>query len=76
MGAGDGTGKEYWLPASQVFDGFMAYSTRLGRKAVEFQVNVKNILDETYYVSNSGTTQPAIVIGEPRSAMFKARLFL
>ncbi|WP_206243616.1 TonB-dependent siderophore receptor [Novosphingobium terrae] len=75
-GAGDGTGKEYWLPASQVFDGFMAYSTRLGGKAVEFQVNVKNIFDETYYVSNSGTTQPAIVIGEPRSAMFKARLFL
>lgn len=75
-GAGDGSGKVYWLPASQVFDGFLAYSTRIAGTPVEFQVNIKNMFDETYYVSNSGTTQPAIVIGEPRSALLKARIFL
>jgi iron complex outermembrane receptor protein len=75
-GAGNGTGKEYWLPSSQVFDTFLAYSTRIHDTPVEFQVNIKNMFDETYYVSNSGIGQPAIVIGEPRSAMFRARIFM
>jgi iron complex outermembrane recepter protein len=74
-GAGDGNGKVYWLPASQVFDGFLAYSTRIGGTPVELQLNAKNLFDETYYVSNSGIGQPAIVIGEPRSVLLKARIF-
>ena len=74
-GAGDGTGKEYWLPSSQVFEAFVAYSTKLGGTPIEFQVNAKNLFDATYYLSNSGTGQPAIVIGEPRSVVARARVF-
>lgn len=73
-GANDGTGTEYWLPSAKVADAFVAYKMKLEHKDLTLQLNVKNLFDETYYVSSSGLGSPAIVIGEPRQVIGKATL--
>ncbi len=73
-GANDGSGNEYWLPSAKVADAFVAYKMKLDHKDLTLQLNVKNLFDETYYVSSSGTGSPAIVIGEPRQVIAKATL--
>lgn len=70
-GANDGAGTEYWLPSAKVADAFVSYTLRLDQKDVTLQLNLKNLFDETYYVSNSGLGSPAIVIGEPRQVIGK-----
>lgn len=70
-GVNDGTGKEYYLPEAKVADAFMAYKLKVEQRDVTLQVNVKNLFDETYYVSSSGLGSPAIVIGEPRQVIGK-----
>ncbi|MDE1146863.1 MAG: TonB-dependent siderophore receptor [Azospirillaceae bacterium] len=75
-GANDGTGKVYYLPAGAVTDAFVSYATVLGGYPVELQLNIKNMFDETYYLSDSGTGQPAITIGEPRQFMVRTRISL
>ena len=73
-GANDGSGTEYWLPSAKVADAFLAYRLKLDEKDLTLQLNAKNLFDETYYVSSSGTGSPAIVIGEPRQVIAKATL--
>ncbi|EIK95692.1 ferrichrome-iron receptor [Pseudomonas sp. M47T1] len=73
-GANDGSGNEYWLPSAKVADAFVAYKMKMDHKDLTLQLNVKNLFDETYYVSNSGLGSPAIVIGEPRQVIAKATL--
>lgn len=70
-GANDGAGTEYWLPSAKVADAFVSYTLRLDQKDVTLQLNLKNLFDETYYVSNSGLGSPAIAIGEPRQVIGK-----
>ncbi len=73
-GVNDGAGKEYWLPSAKVADAFVAYKMKLDQKDLTLQLNLKNIFDETYYVSASGTGSPSIAIGEPRQLIAKATL--
>lgn len=71
-GVNDGSGKEYYLPSSKVADAFVSYRLKLQERDLTLQVNLKNMFDERYYVSNSGLGSPAIVIGEPRQVVAKA----
>jgi iron complex outermembrane receptor protein len=73
-GVNDGSGTEYWLPSAKVADAFVAYKMKLDQKDLTLQLNLKNMFDETYYVSSSGIGSPAIVIGEPRQLLAKATL--
>jgi len=57
-----------------VADAFVAYKLKVDQRDVTLQLNVKNLFDETYYVSSSGTGSPAIVIGEPRQVIGKVTL--
>jgi iron complex outermembrane receptor protein len=76
-GANDGAtsnNREYYLPDATVADAFVAYKLKVEQRDVTLQLNVKNLFDETYYVSSSGTGSPAIVIGEPRQVIGKVTL--
>ena len=66
--------REYYLPEAPVADAFVAYKLKVDQRDVTLQLNVKNLFDETYYVSSSGTGSPAIVIGEPRQVIGKVTL--
>lgn len=66
--------REYYLPEAKVADAFVAYKLKVDQRDVTLQLNVKNLFDETYYVSSSGTGSPAIVIGEPRQVIGKVTL--
>lgn len=65
---------EYYLPEAKVADAFMAYTLKVEQRDLTLQLNVKNLFDETYYVSSSGLGSPAIVIGEPRQVIGKVTL--
>jgi len=73
-GVNDGTGVEYYLPSSKVADAFVAYKMRLDERDLTLQLNLKNMFDERYYTSASGLGSPAIVIGEPRQLIARAKL--
>lgn len=73
-GVNDGTGTEYWLPSAKVADAFVAYKIKVEQKDLTLQLNLKNMFDETYYVSASGLGSPALVVGEPRQLLAKATL--
>lgn len=70
-GATGAANREYYLPEAKVADAFVAYKLKVEQKDVTLQLNVKNLFDETYYVSSSGLGSPAIVIGEPRQVIGK-----
>lgn len=72
-GVNNGAGKEYYLPSSKVADAFVSYQLKLLERDLTLQLNLKNIFDERYYVSASGLGSPAIVIGEPRQLIARAR---
>lgn len=73
-GVNDGTGVEYYLPSSKVADAFVAYKMKLDERDLTLQLNLKNVFDERYYSSASGLGSPAIVIGEPRQLIARAKL--
>ena len=73
-GVNDGTGVEYYLPSSKVADAFVAYKMKLDERDLTLQLNLKNMFDERYYTSASGLGSPAIVIGEPRQLIARAKL--
>ena len=75
-GATNGSGLVYYMPPAKVVDAFMAYDVRIARHPVALQLNARNLFDETYYISDSGSTQPAITIGEPRSFLFSVKTTL
>lgn len=73
-GVNDGSGTEYWLPSSTVADAFVSYRMKLDQRDLTLQLNLKNMFDERYYTSSSGLGSPAIVIGEPRQLVARAKL--
>lgn len=73
-GVNDGTGVEYYLPSSKVADAFVAYKMKFEERDLTLQLNLKNMFDERYYTSASGLGSPAIVIGEPRQLVARAKL--
>jgi iron complex outermembrane receptor protein len=73
-GVNDGTGVEYYLPSSKLADAFVAYKMKLDERDLTLQLNLKNMFDERYYTSASGLGSPAIVIGEPRQLIARAKL--
>jgi len=73
-GVNDGSGTEYYLPSSTVADAFVSYKMKLEDRDLTLQLNLKNMFDEKYYVSGSGLGSPAIVIGEPRQLIARAKL--
>lgn len=72
-GSAGAANREYYLPSSKVADAFVSYKMKLAEHDLTLQLNVKNIFDERYYVSSSGTGSPAIVIGEPRQVVARAK---
>lgn len=70
----DGAGVEYYLPSSTVADAFVSYKMKIEDRDLTLQLNLKNVFDERYYVSSSGLGSPAIVIGEPRQLVARAKL--
>ena len=72
-GSAGAANREYYLPSSKVADAFVSYKMKLAERDLTLQLNVKNIFDERYYVSSSGTGSPAIVIGEPRQVVARAK---
>ena len=73
-GVNDGAGVEYYLPSSTVADAFVSYKMKIEDRDLTLQLNLKNVFDERYYVSSSGLGSPAIVIGEPRQLVARAKL--
>ncbi|QYA09994.1 TonB-dependent siderophore receptor [Agrobacterium larrymoorei] len=63
----------YDLPGYAVVDAFAAYTFALERP-ITLQLNLKNILDRTYYTSSIGSTAFGNQIGEPFNATLTARL--
>lgn len=73
-GVNDGAGVEYYLTSSTVADAFVSYKMKIEDRDLTLQLNLKNVFDERYYVSSSGLGSPAIVIGEPRQLVARAKL--
>ena len=71
---GDGTGKVYHLPYGRVFDAFMSWNSRIYGQDIDWQLNLKNIFNTTYYTGSCCSGTPFINIGESRQAMLTARL--
>ncbi|MCS6480377.1 TonB-dependent receptor, partial [Burkholderia thailandensis] len=42
----------FTLPAYATADAFATYDTRLGKQKLQFQLNVKNLFNRTYYPSS------------------------
>ncbi|MGV1756841.1 TonB-dependent receptor domain-containing protein [Rhizobium sp. A22-96] len=61
----------YFLPGYVVADAFAAYAFRMERP-LTLQLNLKNILNKTYYTSSIGSTNLGNQIGEPFSAVLTA----
>lgn len=63
----------YFLPGYAVVDAFAAYTFNFERP-LTLQLNLKNLLDETYYTSSIGSTALANQIGEPFNATLTAKV--
>ncbi|MGV1836377.1 TonB-dependent siderophore receptor [Rhizobium rhizogenes] len=61
----------YFLPGYIVADAFAAYTFQMERP-LTLQLNLKNILNKTYYTSSIGTSNLGNQIGEPFSAVLSA----
>lgn len=66
-------GADYYLPGYFVADAFAAYKMKL-QYPVTLQVNVKNLLDKTYYTSSIATNNLGNQIGDPREVQFTAKM--
>ncbi|MEQ9844274.1 TonB-dependent siderophore receptor [Pectobacterium brasiliense] len=61
----------FYLDAYTVADAFIAYSLPLNGYKVKWQLNVKNLFDQTYYPS-SGNDNLRVAVGEPRQVVLRA----
>ncbi|MBN4666511.1 TonB-dependent receptor [Pandoraea nosoerga] len=60
----------FTLPAYFVADVFATYDTKIGRRPVHLQFNVKNVFNKTYYPSSA--SQYFVAVGDARSATLLA----
>jgi iron complex outermembrane recepter protein len=74
LAVGDGTGKVYHLPWGHVADAFVAWDSRIFGRTIDWQFNVNNIFNSTYYTSSCCTGLPFVTIGAPREFRFSGRL--
>ncbi len=58
------TANSFTLPGYVTVDAFAAYETTIGKFPTRFQLNVKNLLDKTYYPSSNNNL--IVAVGEPR----------
>ncbi|MGU7779365.1 TonB-dependent siderophore receptor [Burkholderia sp. PU8-34] len=58
------TANSFTLPGYVTVDAFAAYETTIGKFPTRIQLNVKNLLDKTYYPSSNNNL--IIAVGEPR----------
>ncbi|MGU7775981.1 TonB-dependent siderophore receptor [Burkholderia sp. MR1-5-21] len=58
------TANSFTLPGYVTVDAFAAYETTIGKLPTLIQLNVKNLLDKTYYPSSNNNL--IIAVGEPR----------
>ncbi|MEO6920477.1 MAG: TonB-dependent siderophore receptor [Collimonas sp.] len=71
---GEGTGKVYRLPYGRVADAFVAWNTLIGGRAIDWQFNVKNLFDSTYYTASCCSGTPFVNIGAGREFALSAKL--
>ena len=62
------TANRFTLPGYVTVDAFAAYETTIGKFPTRFQLNVKNLLDKTYYPSSNSNL--IVAVGEPRLVTF------
>ncbi|GJD54306.1 TonB-dependent siderophore receptor [Methylobacterium dankookense] len=72
--AGDAA-NTFTLPDYAVLDAFLAYDTEVVGRPATVQLNLRNLTDETYYLSSLGTNTLGVAVGEPFQALVSARLF-
>ncbi|KWA46925.1 TonB-dependent receptor [Burkholderia territorii] len=58
------TANSFTLPGYVTVDAFAAYETTIGKFPTRIQLNVKNLLDKTYYPSSNSNL--IVAVGEPR----------
>lgn len=58
------TANRFTLPGYVTVDAFAAYETTIGKFPTRIQLNVKNLLDKTYYPSSNSNL--IVAVGEPR----------
>ncbi|WP_238181713.1 TonB-dependent receptor domain-containing protein, partial [Methylobacterium trifolii] len=63
------------LPDYAVLDAFLAYDTEVAGRPTTLQLNLRNLTDETYYLSSIGTNNLGVAVGEPFQALVSARMF-
>ncbi|WP_159990384.1 TonB-dependent siderophore receptor [Pelistega ratti] len=67
----------YKIPSAVIGDAFASYETKITGKKVDFQFNVKNLTDKTYYQSTSGVADNRIIpvsIGYGREFFLNAKV--
>jgi iron complex outermembrane receptor protein len=74
MAVGDGTGKVYHLPYGKVVDTFAAWNSRMFGQDIDWQFNIRNLFNSTYYTGSCCSGTPFINIGESRQALLTAKL--
>jgi iron complex outermembrane receptor protein len=55
-------------------DAFISWNTLLGGQSVDWQFNIKNIFDSTYYTASCCTGTPFVNIGAGREFTLNAKL--
>lgn len=63
----------FTLPDYVVCDAFLSYRTSVNGLPAALQLNLENVLDETYYPS-SGASNVLVAVGEPFQALMTARV--
>lgn len=71
---GDGTGKVYHLPYGRVMDAFVSWNTLIDGQSIDWQFNIKNIFDSTYYTASCCSGTPFVNIGAGREFSLTAKL--
>ena len=71
---GDGSGKVDHMPYGRVVDAFVSWHSRMFSRQIDWQLNVKNVFDSTYYSTSCCERLPLVMIGEGRQALLKAKL--
>ncbi|TKC86053.1 TonB-dependent siderophore receptor [Trinickia terrae] len=74
LAVGDGTGKVYHLPWGRVADAFVAWESRIFGRMIDWQLNVNNLFNSTYYTSSCCTGLPFVTSGAPREVRFSGKL--
>ncbi|ACL55057.1 TonB-dependent siderophore receptor [Methylobacterium nodulans] len=62
------------LPDYAVVDAFVAYDTVVAALPTTLQLNIRNLLDTTYYTSSIGTNNLGVEVGEPFQVLASARV--